>query len=66
MVASKIVLPTEGSMTIGSIPEYTEAVRGRYLGASKKENRRECGNNNSEDCCVRSALEANRATNWCM
>ena len=37
IVASKKVLPKGGSMTRGSIREYTEAVRGRYLRTSKKE-----------------------------
>ena len=37
IVCSKKLLPMEGSMTRGSIREYTEAVRGRYLGAGKKE-----------------------------
>jgi hypothetical protein len=38
IVASKKVLPKrEAAMTQASIREYVEAVRGRYLGASKKE-----------------------------
>ncbi len=37
IVASKRVLPKGGSMTRGSIREYTEAVRERYLYGSKKE-----------------------------
>jgi len=49
IVASEEVLPMEGSMTRGGILEYTEALRDRYLGASKKEKGRECGNK-SEFC----------------
>ena len=37
IVASEKVLPKGGGVTRGSIREYTEAVRGRYLRASKKE-----------------------------
>ncbi len=37
IVASEIVLPKGGDMTRASIREYTEAVRGRYVRASKKE-----------------------------
>ena len=41
IVASKNVLPKRReNMTRGSIREYTEAVRGRYLGAPKKEKSR--------------------------
>src|SRR3990172_10261689 len=37
MVASKKLLPKGGGVTRGSIREYTEAVRGRYLRWGKKE-----------------------------